>query len=93
MDKRILVVDDERPIADILKFNLEKEGFEVTCAYDGVEALSQVEKFDPDLILLDKQQYRYLTLCRVLLMQDLVEFPQHKVFLIKKSFPLVLALV
>ncbi|KMK77937.1 response regulator YycF [Alkalihalobacillus pseudalcaliphilus] len=53
MDKRILVVDDERPIADILKFNLEKEGFEVTCAYDGVEALSQVEKFDPDLILLD----------------------------------------
>ncbi|WP_413377164.1 response regulator YycF [Alkalihalobacillus sp. 1P02AB] len=53
MDKRILVVDDERPIADILKFNLEKEGFEVICAYDGIEALAQVDKFDPDLILLD----------------------------------------
>ncbi|GAF66386.1 response regulator YycF [Alkalihalobacillus trypoxylicola] len=53
MDKRILVVDDERPIADILKFNLEKEGFQVVCAYDGVDALTQVDTFDPDLILLD----------------------------------------
>lgn len=53
MDKRILVVDDERPIADILKFNLEKEGFEVVCAYDGVEAMEQVKQEMPDLILLD----------------------------------------
>ncbi|MDQ0209111.1 response regulator YycF [Alkalicoccobacillus murimartini] len=53
MDKRILVVDDERPIADILKFNLEKEGFEVVCAYDGVEAMEQVKQEKPDLILLD----------------------------------------
>lgn len=41
MDKRILVVDDEKPIADILKFNLQKEGYEVFCAYDGVEALEK----------------------------------------------------
>ncbi|ADC49624.1 two-component response regulator yycF [Alkalihalophilus pseudofirmus OF4] len=53
MDKRILVVDDEKPIADILKFNLEKEGFEVFCAYDGNEAVEQVKKEEPDLILLD----------------------------------------
>ncbi|NUJ23858.1 DNA-binding response regulator, partial [Pseudoalteromonas sp. 0802] len=35
MEKRILVVDDEKPIADILQFNLQKEGYEVICAYDG----------------------------------------------------------
>ncbi|HWO97537.1 MAG TPA: response regulator YycF [Bacillus sp. (in: firmicutes)] len=53
MDKRILVVDDERPIADILKFNLQKEGYDVYCAYDGVEALEKVEEIQPELILLD----------------------------------------
>ena len=41
-DKTILVVDDEKPIADILEFNLTKEGFEVHCAYDGEEALEKV---------------------------------------------------
>ena len=35
MNKKILVVDDEKPIADILQFNLKKEGYEVECAYDG----------------------------------------------------------
>ena len=39
MNKKILVVDDEKPIADILQFNLKKEGYEVFCAYDGNEAL------------------------------------------------------
>ncbi|MCC3358999.1 response regulator YycF [Bacillus sp. REN16] len=53
MDKVILVVDDEKPIADILQFNLEKEGYKVVCAYDGNEALEKVEEIDPDLILLD----------------------------------------
>jgi two-component system, OmpR family, response regulator VicR len=53
MEKRILVVDDEKPIADILKFNLQKEGYEVICAYDGYEAIQMVEKYLPDLILLD----------------------------------------
>lgn len=53
MNKKILVVDDEKPIADILKFNLEKEGYEIVCAYDGVEALQKVEEDLPDLILLD----------------------------------------
>ncbi|HZG59113.1 MAG TPA: response regulator YycF [Anoxybacillus sp.] len=53
MNKKILVVDDEKPIADILQFNLKKEGYEVVCAYDGEEALQKVEEFTPDLILLD----------------------------------------
>ncbi|WP_102348087.1 response regulator YycF [Bacillus sp. Marseille-P3661] len=53
MEKHILVVDDEQPIADILQFNLEKEGYRVTCAYDGVEALRKVDEIKPDLILLD----------------------------------------
>jgi len=50
---KLLVVDDEKPIADILKFTLEKEGYQVVCAYDGEEALQLVDHEKPDLILLD----------------------------------------
>ena len=50
---KILVVDDEQPIADILKFNLEKEGYEVVCAFDGEEAVRMAFEENPDLILLD----------------------------------------
>ncbi|CAM4301166.1 response regulator YycF [Paenibacillus tarimensis] len=53
MQGKILVVDDEQPIADILKFNLEKEGFEVICAFDGGEAVQLAYAEKPDLILLD----------------------------------------
>lgn len=53
MQGRILVVDDEQPIADILKFNLEKEGYEVICAFDGITALELALSQKPDLILLD----------------------------------------
>lgn len=53
VDKTILVVDDEKPIADILQFNLIKEGYKVICAYDGDEALEKVEEIKPDLMLLD----------------------------------------
>ena len=51
--KKILVVDDEKPISDIMKFNLTKEGYEVHVAADGEEALQKVEEVHPDLILLD----------------------------------------
>ena len=51
--KKILVVDDEKPISDIVKFNLTKEGYEVFTAYDGEEALEKVEEVLPDLIILD----------------------------------------
>jgi two-component system, OmpR family, response regulator VicR len=50
---KILVVDDEKPIADILQFNLEREGYDVVCAYDGDQAVQLVHQERPDLILLD----------------------------------------
>ena len=53
MQAKILVVDDEQPIADILKFNLEKEGYQVICAYDGLAAVEAALTEEPDLILLD----------------------------------------
>ena len=52
-DKKILIVDDEKPIVDILKFNLEKEGFATAVAYDGEEAINIAQSVKPDLILLD----------------------------------------
>ncbi len=52
-DKKILIVDDEKPIVDILKFNLEKEGFTTAVAYDGEEAINIAKSIKPDLILLD----------------------------------------
>lgn len=53
MHGKILVVDDEQPIADILKFNLEKEGYQVICAFDGGTAVELALQENPDLILLD----------------------------------------
>jgi len=52
-DKKILVVDDEKPIVDILKFNLQKEGYAVIEAYDGEEAVKKALSLAPDLVLLD----------------------------------------
>lgn len=53
MDRKILIVDDEKAIVDILKFNLEKEGFQTVEAYDGEEGYRKVFLENPDLILLD----------------------------------------
>ncbi len=53
MERKILVVDDEKPIVDILKFNLEKEGFEVLTADNGASALETALSQNPDLMLLD----------------------------------------
>ncbi len=53
MTKKILVVEDEVSIADIVKFNLEKEGYDVELAHDGEEAIKKIYKILPDLILLD----------------------------------------
>ncbi len=50
---KVLVVDDDTNISTLLRLYLEKEGFEVATAADGVEALSLFEKVQPDLILLD----------------------------------------
>ncbi len=51
--KQVLVVEDEKPISDIVKFNLENEGYEVLTAFDGEEAIEMVEEHEPNLILLD----------------------------------------
>ena len=53
MEKKILIVDDEKPIVDILKFNLEKEGYKTIEAYDGEQAVEMAYESKPDLIILD----------------------------------------
>lgn len=50
---RILAVDDERPIAELLRVSLSRAGYHCTCAYDGIEAADLIEKETFDLILLD----------------------------------------
>lgn len=51
--KKVLIVDDEKPISDIIAFNLNKEGYELEKAFDGKEALEKFESFQPDLLILD----------------------------------------
>lgn len=53
MSNKILVIDDERAIADIIKFNLEKEGFIVDTAYDGEDGVEKIFKDKPNLVILD----------------------------------------
>lgn len=53
MSKRILIVDDEKDIVDLLEFNLEAEGYKTSSARDGEEAIEKANKKLPDLILLD----------------------------------------
>ena len=50
---RILVVDDEKTLVKGMKFNLENEGYEVECAYDGAAALGLAREGRFDLIILD----------------------------------------
>ncbi|MCS6802354.1 MAG: response regulator transcription factor [Chloroflexota bacterium] len=50
---RILVVDDEPSLVDTIRYNLKREGHEVSVAYDGVEALEVARRWRPDLIVLD----------------------------------------
>ena len=51
--KKVLIVEDERDIVDVLKTALENEGFEVSSALDGGEGLEKIRSFKPDVILLD----------------------------------------
>jgi len=50
---RILAVDDERPITELLRLSLSRAGYTCVCAYDGIEAANLIEKESFDLILLD----------------------------------------
>lgn len=53
MNKKVLVVDDEKSIVTLLKFNIEKAGFTTEVAYDGAEAIKKAEQTAYDLIVLD----------------------------------------
>lgn len=51
--EKILVVDDEKDIVELVQYNLEKEGYSISCAYSGEECLETVKTELPDLIILD----------------------------------------
>ena len=53
MSARILIVEDEAPLAEILRYNLEGEKFETEIARDGREALLALDENPPDLVVLD----------------------------------------
>ncbi len=68
MSARILVVDDEPPIVDMLSYNLKRANYEVITARDGEEALVKARQEQPDLIILDLMLPRLdgLEVCRAL---------------------------
>jgi two-component system phosphate regulon response regulator PhoB len=51
--KKVLIIEDEKDLAELLAFNLEKEGYAATCVHDGKLGLERAEADPPDLILLD----------------------------------------
>jgi len=51
--QKILVVEDEKDLAELITFNLEREGYQTTLAYDGVAGLDAAGRVRPDLIILD----------------------------------------
>lgn len=51
--KRILLIEDDRDIVELVRYNLDREGFQVTSATDGSSGLAQVRKSPPDVLLLD----------------------------------------
>lgn len=68
MNKRILVVDDEQDIVDLISYNLRKEGYSVFTATDGETALSLAAEQKPDLVILDIMMPGYdgFEICRLL---------------------------
>jgi DNA-binding response OmpR family regulator len=53
MGRKILIVDDEPQLVEMVKMRLESAGYEVSCAYDGQDGLDKARKWKPDLIILD----------------------------------------
>src|SRR5579864_5117023 len=50
---RVLVVDDDPHIVELIRYNLRQEGFDVDIAYDGCEAIEKARAVSPDLVILD----------------------------------------
>ena len=53
MDNKILIVDDERNIVELIRLYLEREGYGTICAYDGEEALKLFKEHSPEMVILD----------------------------------------
>lgn len=51
--KKVLIVEDDSDLVEVLELNLKKYGYEVDHAYDGEQALKKVQEFRPDIIILD----------------------------------------
>ena len=51
--KRVLLIEDDRDIVELVRYNLEREGFQVAAAMDGASGLAQIRKTPPDILLLD----------------------------------------
>lgn len=66
--KKVLIVEDEKSIVDIVRFNLEKEGYGILTAYDGEAGLKAAREGNPDLILLDVMLPKMIgfDVCRIL---------------------------
>lgn len=72
--KKILIVEDEKSIVDSIKYNLEKEGYQTVCAFDGEEALQLARRENPDAIILDLMLPRLSgeEVCRILRRESMV---------------------
>src|ERR1700691_6109753 len=51
--KRVSLIEDDRDIVELVRYNLEREGFQVAAATDGASGLAQIRKTPPDILLLD----------------------------------------
>ena len=78
MNKKILVVDDEKNIVDIIAFNLNKEGYDVIYAYDGKRGLELALAENPELVLLD------------LMMPEMDGYEVCKAIRVKSQVPIIL---
>jgi two-component system alkaline phosphatase synthesis response regulator PhoP len=66
--KKVLIVDDEPDILEIISYNLIKEGYQISTAKDGIEALEKTASFKPDLVILDIMMPKMngVEVCRIL---------------------------
>jgi two-component system alkaline phosphatase synthesis response regulator PhoP len=84
--QKILIVDDEPDILELIEYNLKKEGYQVYLAHNGQEAVTQAKKFLPDLIILDIMMPKMdgIEACRI--MRTMPEFKNtFMVFLTARS--------
>jgi len=84
--QKILIVDDEKDILDLIAFNLNREGYQVSTAQNGEEAINVAKQVNPDLIILDVMMPKMdgIEACRI--MRAMPEFKStFMVFLTARS--------